>query len=123
MVIGRDDNGDDITIEFEISEACGTTFHTSLDAESPSFIRWVFQAPGLEPGTEVQLTGSDGFIQFTKVLDDRTIVTEQGISSYGDYAFPSVEWKEGSGSTATISPDGNHTVDDREGEPSLTCRS
>lgn len=123
VVIGQDEDGNDIVIELEISEACAMTFHQPLDSDSASFIRWVFDAPGLDPGTTVLVTGQGEFSQFTKVLDDRTIIIEQGISSYGDYRFPSVEWEEDENSSSSITAEGSHTVDDREGEPSLTCVS
>lgn len=99
------------------------TIHQPLDDNSLSFIRWVYDAPGLAPGTVVEVDNGQGFSQFTKVLDNRTIVVEQGISSYGNYDFPSVEWEEDDDVSTTISPDGTHTVDDREFEPSLTCLS
>lgn len=121
VVIGQDENGEDIVVEIEISEACGTTFHHPLDEDSPSFIRWEFKAPGLAPGTTVEVTGKDGFSQFTTVLDDQTIVIEQGISSYGTHPFPEVEWDTGDDTSSSVSVNGSHTVDDEEGEASRTC--
>ncbi|MFK8024173.1 MAG: hypothetical protein AB8G26_09455 [Ilumatobacter sp.] len=122
IVIGQDENGEDIVVELEVSEVCGTTFHQPLDADSLSFIRWEYDAPGLEAGTAIEITGTDGFSQFTRVLNDRTIVVEQGISSYGDYGFPTAGWTDGD-TEVSIDPDGSHTVDDREGPPSTTCIS
>lgn len=123
IVVGVDENGNDIVVELEISRACATTFHTPLDDNSLSFIRWVYDAPGLEPGTAVEFTTPTGFSHFTKVNDERQLIADQGISSYGDYPFPTAEWQEGNDTTTSIEPDGNHTVDDREGDASLTCLS
>lgn len=123
VVVGVDENGSDIVVEFEITRACATTFHTPLDDTSLSFIRWVYDAPGLEPGTAVEFTTAAGFSHFTKVNDERQLIVDQGISSYGEYAFPAAEWQEGSHTTSSIEPDGNHTVDDREGDASLSCLS
>ena len=121
VVVGQDENGEDIVVVFEVVGACATTHHTPLDDESLSFIRWEFDAPGLAPETAIKVEGSGGFSAFTKVTPDRTIIIEQGISSYGDYPFPSVGWTVDENTNSSIDVDGSHTVDDEEGKPSETC--
>ena len=120
VVIGQDEDGNEILMEIEVTGGCAQTFHEPLDENSFSFIRWAYEAPGIEPGTPV-LVSTAGFEHFTVVTPDYRVVVEQGITSYGDYPFPSLEWNTGDGSTSSIDVFENHTVDDREGEASETC--
>lgn len=121
VVIGQDEDGNDIVVELEVTGGCAQTFHEPLDENSFSFIRWSYEAPGLEPGVPIRVSNDAGFEFFTVVTPDRRIVVEQGITAYGDYPFPTLDWNESDVSSVTIQPDENHTVDEREGEPSETC--
>ena len=121
VVIGQDDNGEDIVVTFEISKACATTHHQPL-GDSLSYIRWIFDAPGLDDGTEVTVGTSDGG-SLSAVVAGHQILVDQGISSYGSYPFAEVSWTEADGVENTITPDGDHLVDDAEGEASKTCLS
>lgn len=121
VVIGQDEDGNDILMEIEISGGCAQTFHRPLDDNSLSFIRWTYDAPGIEPGQSVKVYNEAGFEHFTVVTPDYKVIVEQGINSYGDYPFPSVEWEADDDVTSTIDPFFEHTVDEREGEPSETC--
>lgn len=121
VVIGQDGNGDDIVIQFEVATGCATTFHQPLDDNSPSFIRWEFDAPSLAPGTTVEVKGDGAFLHFTMVTDAQKVIVEQGISSYGSYGFPSVGWTVDESNSSAITLGGSHTVDDTEGETSQTC--
>lgn len=121
IVIGQDEEGNDIIVELEIAAVCAQTFHEPLDANSFSFIRWTYEAPGLEPGQPIKVFNDAGFEHFTVVTPDYKIVVEQGITSYGDYPFPSIEWNVDADSSSSIFIDDTHTVDDKEGEASETC--
>lgn len=120
VVIGQKENGDDIIVEIEVTKVCAITFHTPIDDSSLSHIVWKYNAPGLDEGTEVTLILADGTRVPTTVVD-KVISIEQGISSYGSYAFPEVEWEEDELIISTITPDGAHVVDEGEGLPSETC--
>ncbi|MEM9520522.1 MAG: hypothetical protein AAGA37_14480 [Actinomycetota bacterium] len=120
VVIGQDEEGNDIVVELEVAGGCAQTFHEPLDENSFSFIRWTYDAPGLEPGLAVRVSNGDGFEFFTVVTPDYKVVVEQGITSYGDYPFPDLEWNVEEGSVS-IAPLQNHTVDEREGEASESC--
>ncbi len=120
VVVGQDADGDDIIVEFEVTQACAITFHTPIDDSSLSHIVWKYNAPGLDEGTQVTMILSDG-TRLPATVVDKVISVEQGISSYGTYAFPEVEWEEDDATTSTITPDGEHVVDDEEGLPSETC--
>lgn len=121
MVVGVDEEGFEIVVELQITDICAQTFHQALDANSPSFIRWSYGAPGLEPGQTVKVSNDAGFEHFTVVTPDYKIVVEQGINSYGDYPFPTIGWNVDDESSTSIDIDGTHTVDDKEGEASETC--
>ena len=113
------ETGDDVIV-FEITKVCGITFHTPIDDDSLSHIVWKFTAPGFEEGQQLRLRFSDGSEDVAVVVDN-VISVEQGISSYGDYAFPEVSWDEADNLESTITPDGTHLVDEKEGLPSETC--